>query len=110
MIHGWRGKAIDRARAAYAGDVSGQGAIAIACDTAPYMKAEVPSATRVPLLMTSDLLFANAAPLEAAVLAFAAGGGYAQIRRDAAVAYAGVQQSTLAHVLGAFTNPSDRRW
>jgi hypothetical protein len=156
VIHGWRGKAIDRALAAYAGDVSGsgfralvlddgsklaaggaaqlvawvghnrlmdlerfdwpaagsavKGAIAIACDTAPYMKATVPAATRVPLLMTSDLLFANAAPLEAAVLAFATGGGYAQIRKDAASAYAGVQQSTLGHVWGAFTNPSDKRW
>jgi hypothetical protein len=87
-----------------------QGSIAIACETAPYMKRDVPAATRVPLLMTSDLLFANAAPLEATVLAFANGGGYAQIRRAAAEAYAGVQQSTLAHVLGAFTNPSDRRW
>jgi hypothetical protein len=156
VIHGWRGKAIDRALAAYADDVSGvgtrtltlddgtklvaggaaqlvafvghnrlmdlesfewpkagtqaKGTFAIACDTAPYMKAQVPAATRVPLLMTADLLFANAAPLEAAVLAFATGGGYAEIRKDAATAYAGVQQSTLGHVLGAFTNPSDKRW
>ena len=86
------------------------GTFAIACDTAPYMKAQVPAATRVPLLMTADLLFANAAPLEAAVLAFATGGGYAEIRKDAATAYANVQQSTLGHVLGAFTNPSDKRW
>jgi hypothetical protein len=156
VIRGWRGKSIDRALAAYAADVSGQGArevrlddgtrlagggaaqlvafvghnrwmdldhfdwpepgkvaqgaIAIACETAPYMKRDVPAATRVPLLMTTDLLFANAAPLEATVLAFAEGGGYAGIRRAAAAAYADVQQSTLAHVLGAFTNPSDRRW
>lgn len=156
VIHGWRGKAIDRALAAYAADVSGQGsrtitladeskleaggaaqlvafvghnrlmdldhfewpapgteakgAIAIACDTAPYMKKEVSAATRVPLLMTSDLLYANAAPLEAAVLAFATGGGYAQIRRDAATAYAGVREKSVAHVIGAFTNPSDKRW
>ncbi len=87
-----------------------QGAIAIACATAPYMKDEVPAATRVPLLMTSDLLFANAAPLEAAVLAFARGGGYAKIRRDAAIAYAGVQNRPVARVLRTFTNPADRRW
>jgi hypothetical protein len=62
------------------------------------------------MLMTEDFLFANAAPLEAAVLAFATGGDYAQIRHDAAAAYAGVQKSTLQHVFGAFTNPSDRRW
>jgi len=155
VIHAWRGKAIDRALAAYADDVSGKGTravkladgelvaggaaqlvafvghnrlmdlerfdwptpgatakgtIAIACDTAPYMKKQVSAPTRVPLLMTSDLLFANAAPLEAAVLAFASGAGYAQIRRDAATAYAGVRKRSVAHVIGAFTNPSDRRW
>jgi hypothetical protein len=156
VIHGWRGKAIDRALAAYAADVSGQGrrvvvlsngsqvqgggaaqlvayvghnrlmdldsfdwpepgravqgAIAIACDTAPYMKRTVSAATRVPLLMTSDLLFANAAPLEAAVLAFAGGQGYAEIRRAATAAYAAIQDETFRHVSGVFTNPSDRRW
>lgn len=87
-----------------------KGTIAIACDTATYMKADVPAATRVPLLMTSDFLFANAAPLEAAVLAYVGGGGYGQIRRDAATAYAEVQGSTFAHVAGAFTNPADARW
>ena len=156
VIHGWRGKAIDRALAAYADDVSGKGsreleladksklaaggaaqlvafvghnrlmdldaftwpepgkvtkgAIAIACDTAPYMKEQVSAATRVPLLMTSDLLFANAAPLEAAVLAFATGGGYADIRKDAATAYAKIQEVDVKRVWGTFTNPSDKRW
>ena len=156
VIHGWRGKSIDKALAAYADDVSGKGtrelvlddksklsaggaaqlvafvghnrlmdldsftwpepgktvkgAIAIACDTAPYMKQQVSAATRVPLLMTSDLLFANAAPLEAAVLAFATGGGYAEIRKDAATAYAGIQEVEVRRVWGTFTNPSDKRW
>lgn len=87
-----------------------KGAIAIACATAPYMKEDVSAATRVPLLMTSGLLFANAAPLEASVLAFARGGGYAAIRRDAATAYAGVQKRPVARVQGTFTNPADRRW
>jgi hypothetical protein len=87
-----------------------KGAIAIACDTAPYMKKQVSAATRVPLLMTSDLLFANAAPLEASVLAFARGGGYPEIRRDAATAYAGVRKRPVERVIGAFTNPADRRW
>ena len=140
VVRAWRGSAIDRALAAYAADVSGgtsaqlvafvghnrlmdldeftwpapgkeaKGAIAIACDTAPYMKKQVSAATRVPLLMTSDLLFANAAPLEAAVLAFARGGGYAQIRKDAATAYAGVRKRPVEKIIGAFTNPADRRW
>ena len=74
------------------------------------MKKQVSAATRVPLLMTSDLLFANAAPLEAAVLAFAHGGSYAQIRRDAAAAYAQVRKRPVEKVIGAFTNPGDRRW
>ena len=86
------------------------GAIAVACKTADYMEQPVPAATRVPLLMTRDFLFANAAPVEAAVLAFARGGDYAAIRRDAAAAYAGVQKKAAARVLYAFTNPADRRW
>lgn len=156
VIHGWRGTAIDRALAAYAADVSGQGArrltltdgsqleaggaaqivawvghnrlmdvdtyswpvpgsttkgtIAIACHTAAYMEENVPAPTRVPLLMTRDFLFANAAPLEAAVLAFARGGSYATIRVDAATAYAGIRKRTVKQVAGAFTNPADRRW
>lgn len=156
VVHGWRGSAIDRALAAYAADISGEGVrtiqladdtaleaggaaqivawvghnrlmdldtfswpasgkvtkgtIAIACHTAAYMEESVPSATRVPLLMTRDFLFANAAPLEATVLAFAAGGTYAKIRLAAATAYAGVRDREVKHVFGAFTNPADRRW
>ena len=87
-----------------------KGTIAIACHTASYMKKQVSAATRVPLLMTNDFLFSNAAPLEAAVLALARGGSYAEIRRAAATAYAGVQKKPVARVLGAFTNPADRRW
>jgi len=140
VIHGWRGTAIDRALDTYAKAVSGastaqivsfvghnrlmdldtykwpeagkdtKGTIAIACHTAAYIKRDVSAATRVPLLMTSDFLFSNAAPLEAAVMAFAGGGGYAQIRRDAATAYAGIQKRDVKRMMGAFTNPSDTRW
>ncbi|MBA3391268.1 MAG: hypothetical protein H0T89_01425 [Deltaproteobacteria bacterium] len=87
-----------------------KGTIAIACHTAAYMEEHVPAETRVPLLMTRDFLFANAAPLEAAVLAFAAGGSYARIRNDAAIAYAKVRDRPVAKIAGAFTNPADRRW
>lgn len=86
------------------------GTIAIACHTAAYMEAEVAGATRVPLLMTRDLLFANAAPLEAVVMAFASGSGYAKIRSDASVAYAAIRERPVEKISGAFTNPSDRRW
>jgi len=82
---------------------------AIVCDTAPYMKKQVSASTRVPLLMTSDLLFANPAPLEAAVLAFARGGGYAQIRKDAATAYAGVRKRGRESDRRVH-EPGDRRW
>jgi hypothetical protein len=74
------------------------------------MEGPVSSSTRVPLLMTRDLLFANAAPLEATVLAFAAGGDYAKIRADASVAYAAIRNRPVTRIAGAFTNPSDRRW
>ncbi|NVB78271.1 MAG: hypothetical protein HOV81_07750 [Kofleriaceae bacterium] len=87
-----------------------KGTIAIACHTSSYMKRDVAGKTRVPLLMTNDFLFSNAAPLEAAVLTFARGGGYAQIRLDAATAYAGVQKREVKRVFGAFTNPADKRW
>lgn len=87
-----------------------KGTIAIACHTAAYMEERVPAATRVPLLMTRDFLFANAAPLEATVLAFADGGTYATIRLAAATAYAGVREREVKHVFGAFTNPADKRW
>lgn len=87
-----------------------KGTIAIACHTAAYMEAAVTAPTRVPLLMTRDFLFANAAPLEAAVLAFARGGSYARIRGAAAEAYAGVRKRPVAKIAGAFTNPADRRW
>jgi hypothetical protein len=156
VVHGWRGKAIDAALAAYARDVSGgaarklvlddkttlegggaaqlvafvghnrlmdleryswpepgakaTGTIAIACHTAAYMESEVSAATRVPLLMTRDLLFSNAAPFEATVLAFASGGGYARMRSDATAAYATIQKRPVARMGGVFTNPSDRRW
>jgi hypothetical protein len=156
VIHGWRGKAIDKALAAYAKDSANGGArtialaddtslaaggaaqivawvghnrlmdldsfawpapsstakgtIAIACHTAAYMEDNVPAATRVPLLMTKDFLFSNAAPLEATVLAFATGRGYAAMRADAVTAYAGVQKRPVSKMGGVFTNPSDRRW
>jgi hypothetical protein len=55
-------------------------------------------------------MFANAAPLEAAVLAYVAGGGFAQIRHDATAAYAEIQRSTFQRVSGLFSNPADTRW
>ena len=89
---------------------SPKGTLAIACHTAAYMEEDVPASTRVPLLLTRDFLFANAAPLERAVLSFAAGGSYAEIRRAAAAGYADAQDRPVGKVQGAFTNPADKRW
>ena len=86
------------------------GMIALACHTASYMETQVSGPTRVPLLMTRDFLFANAAPVEGVILAFAQGRGYQPIRVAAAQAYAEVQKRDLKRVIGAFTNPADARW
>lgn len=91
-------------------DAPTKGAVAIACHTAAYMDEAVPSSERVPLLMTRDFLFANAAPLEGAVLSFAEGGDYGAIRKAAATGYATAQKKKVEKVQGAFTNPADRRW
>lgn len=155
-IHAWRGKAIDRALAAYAAELSGRdartlklddgaelaiggaaqivswvghnrlldpvtfswpaagaepkGTLFIACHTAMFIEEAVVGPTRVPLLATRDFLFSNAAPFEAALLAFAGGGAYAQLRELATSAYAGVQKQSVARLRGVFTNPADRRW
>ena len=87
-----------------------RGMIAIACHTAAYMQPLVPGPTRVPLLFIRDFLFSNAAPLEGAVLAFARGGGYAEIRGAAAAGNATVQDRELKRVAGAFTNPASPHW
>jgi hypothetical protein len=157
VIRAWRGKAIDRALAAYAADLSGgaarpltladgtqlqaggaaqlvawvghnrlmdssdayawpasgkavQGTLFIACHTARYIEDTVIGPTRVPLLATRDFLFSNAAPLEAALLAFTSGAGYARMREVAVAAYAAVQKQPAGRLGGVFSNPADRRW
>ncbi|HVK72006.1 MAG TPA: hypothetical protein VM734_01745 [Kofleriaceae bacterium] len=100
----------DWAAAAKRGDQRVRGAIAIACHTAVYLQDTVPGPRQVPLVMTRDFLFASSASLEGAVLAFAAGGDYAAIRRGAAAGYAAPSKKELRRVFGAFTNPADRKW
>lgn len=157
VIRAWRGKAIDRALAAYAADLSGgaarsltlddgtrlqaggaaqlvswvghnrlmdssaayawpasgrdvKGTLFIACHTARYIEDTVVGPTRVPLLATRDFLFSNAAPFEAALLAFTSGAGYARMREVAVAAYAAVQKQPAQRLGGIFSNPADRRW
>jgi hypothetical protein len=157
VIRAWRGKAIDRALAAYAEDLSGgpsrplvlgdgtklaaggaaqlvswvghnrlmdsseayawpasgedvKGTLFIACHTARYIEDTVVGPTRVPLLATRDFLFSNAAPFEAALLAFVSGAGYARMRQVAVAAYAAVQKQPANKLGGVFSNPADRRW
>lgn len=91
-------------------DARPRGAIAIACHTAVYMQDVVPGARQVPLVLTRDFLLASAAALEGAVLGFARGGDYAAIRKGAAAGYADGGDKPLARVMGAFSNPADKRW
>jgi len=87
-----------------------KGTIAVACKTKDYLADDVPAATRVPLLMTSDFLFAGAHSFEGAVWSFATGGCYADIRDAAAAAYATGEKKEKKRVKYAFTNPGDPKW
>jgi hypothetical protein len=88
-----------------------KGTIAVACKTADYLAGDVPAASRVPLLMTTDFLFAGAHSFEGAVRALSGGEGLKAIRSAAARAYAEGQGKPVGRVGYAFTNPSDpRRW
>jgi hypothetical protein len=82
------------------------GAIAIACLTRSYLQSVVP----LPLLLTSDLLFAGSHALDGALQAITRGGSLATIRDAAARAYADGEGKSFARVRGAFTNASDRRY
>ncbi len=87
-----------------------KGTIAIACLSADWLGAAVAARSRVPLVMTRDLLFAGAHSFDGAVRAFADGAPLAGLRAAAARAYADGQRKPLAHVDAAFTNPADERW
>ena len=82
-----------------------KGLIALACMTEPYF-AGVGGPGRVPLLETTDFLFAGAHAFAGAVEAFADGGDYAAIRAGAARAYAAGERKPFARASYAFTNPS----
>src|SRR5262249_48911047 len=97
------------ARAAHA-STRPRGVIAEACQTAPYMAADVSSAERVPLLMTNDFLFAGATAFEGVVTSFARGGTLAEMRTLATAQYAQGEGLTVAHVGRIFTNPAERHW
>lgn len=96
--------------AAQAGDAPPKGTIAIACMTAPYLAAYVPAKTRVPLLMTTGLIFAGAHGFEGALSAFAQARSFGQIRAAAAENHAAGQDKSVRAVRGLFTNPADPRW
>ena len=82
----------------------------IACHTATFVDRIVPSAKRVPLLFTRDLLMASSLALEAAVLAIAQRGRYGDIHSAATVAYAKGQGRDARRLRRIFSNPVDRRW
>lgn len=87
-----------------------KGTIAIACMTAPYLAPHVSAEMRVPLLMTTDLMFAGAHGFEGAVSAFASGQSFNRIRAAAAENHAVGQEKSVQAVRGLFTNPADSRW
>jgi hypothetical protein len=87
-----------------------KGTIAIACKSAEYLARDVPSANRVPLLMTTQFMFAGAHAFEGAATAFAKAGSLRAIRTAAARNHAIGQRKPFARVLGLFTNPSHPRW
>lgn len=97
------------ARAAHA-TAAPKGVIAEACQTAPYMAAEVSSPARVPLLMTNDFLFAGAHAFEGVATAFARGGTLSEIRTLATAQYAAGEHQTVRHVGRVFTNPAEAHW
>jgi hypothetical protein len=87
-----------------------KGTIAIACITKDYLADAVSAEERVPLIMTTSLMFAGAHGFEGAVSAFARGEGLSAIHRGAATNHALGQKKSLRAVWSAFTNPADKRW
>ncbi len=87
-----------------------KGTIAVACITADYIAGEVSARSRVPLLMTTSLMFAGAHSFEGAVRGFARGESLGGIRKSAVSAYARGQGKPAQRVRVVFTNPSDKRW
>jgi hypothetical protein len=87
-----------------------KGTAIVACKSAQYLGRAVPSPGRVPLLFTSDFVFAGAYGLDAAVQAFAEGAGLREVRARAIAAYATGEGKPEGRVRSIFTNPSDPRW
>jgi len=81
-----------------------RGFLAIACLTRDYLQRALSAPTRVPLLLTRDLLFAGSHALDGAIDAFARGGSLADIRLGASRAYADGEKKPLARVQTLFTN------
>ena len=86
-----------------------KGLMAVACATVDYLAAEA-APRRVPLVLTTDLMFASSPAFEHAVRAFAGAEDYAGIRRAAAEGYAAEQHKPVARCQSLFTNPSNPRW
>jgi hypothetical protein len=89
---------------------SPKGTIAVACMTADYLAEPLTDPKVVPLLMTTSLMFAGAHSFEGAVSAMAQAKTLRQVRSAAAVNHSEGQGKPYKRVIGAFTNPSDKRW
>ena len=124
----WRGKAIDRAIAAFADDlwhgpaplvayighdrwmdvdfawprgepVDVKGAFVLACKTGELVG---PHLRAVPLVLTNDFVFASAPAFERALVKFVEGGDAASVREAAAQGYADGEGKAVAKVRSAF--------
>ncbi len=106
--NGW----MDRARLRWpsGGSARAKGFVAIACLTRDYLARAIGGPTRVPLVLTRDLVFAGSHALDGAVQAFAGGGSFDDIRQAAARAYADGERKAVGRVETVFTNPGDRKW
>jgi hypothetical protein len=83
-----------------------KGMMALACATDAYLGGEASAARRVPLVLTTDLMFASSPAFDYAARAFADAAGYPEIRRAAAEGYAAEQHKPIARCQSLFTNPS----
>jgi hypothetical protein len=102
--NGWMDRANQRWPRAETATTRRKGFFAIACLTRDYLAQPLGSSTRVPLLMTRDLLFAGSHALDGALGAFAAAGGRDDIAHAAARAYADGEAKPFSRVAKLFTN------
>ena len=87
-----------------------KGTMAIACMSRQYLGDFTSTPGRLPLLLTTDYLFAGSHAFEGALRAFLDGAALGAIADAGARAYATGQGKPYGRVRYAFINPGDNRW